>query len=265
MNPVPHLLLTDVVALAREAGAAIMDVYAGDFAVQTKDDQSPLTEADLRSHRLIVAGLQRLTPDVPVVSEESAVPPLSERQRWEWLWLVDPLDGTKEFVNRTGEFTVNVALVHRTRAVLGVVHVPGLGVDYYACEGAGAFRQDRDGGVHRIEARRALASPPRVIGSRSHRGDRLTGFLDALGPHEFRPCGSAMKFGLIADGTADLYPRVGPTSEWDTAAGQAIVECAGAKLVTREGTPLAYNARETLLNPDFVCFADASRPWHEML
>jgi len=265
VQPVPHLLLTDVVALARAAGADILDVYAGEFAVVHKDDRSPLTEADLRAHRRLVAGLTRLTPGVPVVSEESPVPPLAERRAWPWLWLVDPLDGTREFVDRSGEFTVNVALVHGTRAVLGVVHVPVQGIDYYACDGVGAFRQSRDGVAQRIHARPRLAAPPRVIGSRSHRGDRLVPFLERLGPHEFQPCGSALKFGLIADGSADLYPRVGPTSEWDTAAGQAVLECAGARLVTRDGGTLAYNARESQVNPDFVCFADGSRPWHTLL
>jgi 3'(2'), 5'-bisphosphate nucleotidase len=265
MNPVPHLLLTEVVALARAAGEAILDVYGSAFAVEQKADRTPLTEADLRSHRLLVAGLEALTPGVPVVSEESPVPPLAERRAWEWLWLVDPLDGTREFVDRTGEFTVNVALVHRTRAVLGVLHVPVQGVDYYACDGHGAFRQSRGGLPRPVRARGTLADPPRVLGSRSHRGDSLAPFLDRLGPHELRPCGSALKFGMVAEGSADLYPRVGPTSEWDTAAGQAIAECAGAHVVDRDGRPLAYNARETLLNPDFVCFADGSRPWHALL
>jgi 3'(2'), 5'-bisphosphate nucleotidase len=265
VNPAPHLLLTEIVALARAAGERILEVYAGEFAVTSKDDRSPLTEADLRAHRLIAEGLARLTPDVPVISEEAPVPPLAVRSGWEWLWLVDPLDGTREFVDRSGEFTVNVALVHRTRPVLGVVHVPVRGLDYYACEGVGAFRQERDGAAHRIEAHAALRSPPRVVGSRSHRGDRLRPFLERVGPHEFHPRGSAYKFGLIADGTMDLYPRVGPTSEWDTAAGQAIVECAGGRVVGRDGRPLAYNAKESLLNPDFVCHASSARPWHEWL
>ncbi|HUO80541.1 MAG TPA: 3'(2'),5'-bisphosphate nucleotidase CysQ [Steroidobacteraceae bacterium] len=265
MQPAPHLLLTDVVALAREAGAAILEVYAGEFDVRRKGDDSPLTVADLRAHRIISAGLGRLTPDVPVISEEAPAPPLAERGRWEWLWLVDPLDGTREFVERSGEFTVNIALIHRHAAVLGVLHVPLSGVDYYAAAGSGAFRQGRDGVAVRIAARARIAGPPRVVASRSHRGSRLDGFFAALGPHEFRPLGSAAKFGLIADGSADLYPRVGPTSEWDTAAGQAIAEVAGARVVGRDGEPLRYNARDSLINPDFVCYADGSRPWHEYL
>ncbi len=261
MQPAPQMLLTDVVALAREAGDAILAVYAGEFDVTRKGDDSPLTIADLRAHRIIAAGLASLTPEVPVISEEAPAPALAERSRWEWLWLVDPLDGTREFVERSGEFTVNIALIHRHAPVLGVLHVPLSGVDYYAAAGVGAFRQDRGGVAERIAARARIADPPRVVASRSHRGSRLDGFFARLGPHEFRPLGSAAKFGLIADGTADLYPRVGPTCEWDTAAGQAIVEVAGARVVGRDGAPLTYNAREGFLNPDFVCYADPVRPW----
>ncbi|MFO0335442.1 MAG: 3'(2'),5'-bisphosphate nucleotidase CysQ [Pseudomonadota bacterium] len=265
LAPAPHLLLTDVVALAREAGEAILGVYAGAVTVQHKADRSPLTEADLRAHRILVAGLGRLTPGIPVISEESPAPPLAERGAWEWLWLVDPLDGTREFVERSGEFTVNVALVRRHEPVLGVLHVPVTGVDYYGCRGAGAFRPERDGHAHPIRAQVPMAQPPRVVASRSHRGDRLDGFFTRLGAHELRPAGSALKFGLIAEGAADVYPRVGPTSEWDTAAGHAIAEAAGATVVTRGGDALRYNARESLLNPDFVCYADASRAWHTLL
>jgi 3'(2'), 5'-bisphosphate nucleotidase len=265
MQPSPHLLLTDVVALARAAGEAILEVYGGDFDVTRKSDASPLTLADLRAHALIATGLARLTPAVPVISEEAALPPLAARHDWEWLWLVDPLDGTREFVDRSGEFTVNIALVHRGRPVLGVLHVPVRGLDYFAAEGAGAFRQDRDGHAERVAARQHVTGVPRVVASRSHRGDRLDGFFSRLGPHELVPVGSALKFGLIADGAADVYPRVGPTCEWDTAAGQAIAEIAGAHLVGRDGQPFVYNAREGFENPDFVCFADASRPWHTYL
>ncbi len=265
MTPAPHLLLTDVVALAREAGRAILDVYAGDFDVTRKGDDSPLTVADLRAQGIIAAGLERLTPRIPIISEEAPVPALAERGRWEWLWLVDPLDGTREFVERSGEFTVNIALIHRQAPVLGVLHVPLSGTDYYAASGSGAFRQGRDGVAARIAARARIEGPPRIVASRSHRGNHLDAFFAAVGPHEFRPLGSAAKFGLVADGSADVYPRVGPTSEWDTAAGQAIAEIAGARVVGRDGGPLRYNARETLINPDFVCYADPSRPWHSFL
>ena len=265
MQPSPSLLLTDVVALAREAGAAILEVYAGEFDVEIKDDTSPLTVADLRSHAIIMAGLAQLTPGVPVISEEAPAPPLAERRGWEWLWLVDPLDGTREFVDRSGEFTVNIALIRAGRPVLGVLHVPVRGLDYFAAERAGAFRQGPDGVPAPIAARAAAERPPRVVASRSHRGSRLDGFFTRVGVHEFVPVGSAVKFGMVAEGAADVYPRVGPTSEWDTAAGQAIAEVAGARVVGRDGEPLRYNAREQFLNPDFICYADRSRPWHDYL
>lgn len=264
MPPLPAQLLPAIVDLARRAGEAVLEVYAGDFDVTLKGDASPLTIADLRSHRLIADGLVRLTPEVPVISEEAATVPLAERIGWEWSWLVDPLDGTKEFVNRNGEFTVNIALIHRHVPVLGVLHVPLSGTTWHAAEGLGAF-VTRDGATRQIHTRRPPAEPLAVVASRSHRGGGLDALLERLGPHDFRPLGSASKFGLVAEGTADFYPRVGPTSEWDTAAGQAIVEIAGGQVVDASGAPLRYNARETLLNPDFVCSGDASRPWHALL
>jgi 3'(2'), 5'-bisphosphate nucleotidase len=265
MPPLPSQLLPDVVALARRAGEAILEVYAGDFDVTHKGDDSPLTIADLRSHRIIAAGLAALTPDVPVISEEAATVPLAERAAWEWVWLVDPLDGTREFVSRNGEFTVNIALIHRHAPVLGVLHVPLSGTTWSAATGAGARRALRDGTTVPVRVRSRIEGPPRVVGSRSHRGGGLDALLARLGPHAFQPLGSASKFGLVAEGAADLYPRLGPTSEWDTAAGQAIVEIAGGQVVGRDGRPLRYNARETLINPDFLCYGDASRAWHELL
>ena len=265
MPPLPPQLLPDVVALAHRAGEAILEVYAGEFDVTLKGDDSPLTVADLRSHRIIAAGLAALTPSVPVISEEAATVPLAERGAWDWVWLVDPLDGTKEFVSRNGEFTVNIALIHRQVPVLGVLHVPLTGTTWQAAAGLGAFRGERDGTTREVHVRGAIAGAARVVGSRSHRGGGLDALLDRLGPHEFRPLGSASKFGLVADGSADVYPRLGPTSEWDTAAGQAIVEIAGGHVVGRDGRPLRYNARETLLNSDFICYGDASRAWHELL
>ena len=265
MSPDLNLLLPEIVTLARRAGEAILEVYAGEFDVTRKGDDSPLTIADLRAHAIIAAGLASLTPEVPVISEEAPAPPLAERGGWQWLWLVDPLDGTREFVERSGEFAVNIALIHRQVPVLGVLHVPLAGIDYYAAAGGGAWCERPGGVAQRIGVRAQLDGPPRVVASRSHRGNRLDGFLARLGAHEFRPLGSAVKFGLVADGQADLYPRIGPTSEWDTAAGQAIVEVAGGRVVGRDGAALRYNARETLLNADFVCCANASRAWHELL
>jgi 3'(2'), 5'-bisphosphate nucleotidase len=257
--------LDALVTLARAAGDAILEVYNGPFDVTLKGDDSPLTLADLRSHAIIAHGLALLAPNVPVISEEAAVPPLAVRAGWSRLWLVDPLDGTKEFVNRNGEFTVNIALVEGGVPILGILHVPLDGRTYFAASGVGAFRAQAGGQGCAIAVRKPLGSPRRVVGSRSHRGDRLGGLLEAIGPHDFRPLGSASKFGLVAEGAADLYPRIGPTSEWDTAAGQAIVEIAGGHVVDRDGNPLRYNQRESLLNGDFIVYADGSRPWHTLL
>jgi 3'(2'), 5'-bisphosphate nucleotidase len=264
MNLRSRSMLDSLIALAREAGKAILEVYDGPFDVTLKGDASPLTVADLRSHAVIARGLAELAPAIPVISEESAAPPYSERGQWPSLWLVDPLDGTKEFVNRNGEFTVNIALIEAGVPTLGILHVPLKDVTYAAAVGVGAFRRDPTG-EQPITVAVPAHAPLRVIGSRSHRGDRLGTLLESLGTHEFRPLGSASKFGLVAEGSADLYPRIGPTSEWDTAAGQAIVEVAGGHVVGRDGLPLRYNRRESLLNDDFIVYADPSRPWHSLL
>ncbi len=261
----PDRLLLEVTALAREAGRAILEVYATAFAVAEKADHSPLTEADLRSERLILAGLRRLAPEIPVLSEETEQVAPAARRRWDRLWIVDPLDGTKEFIRRNGEFTVNIALVHDHRPVLGVVHAPVLERDYYACEGIGAFRSDARAAGRPIRVAPRGTGPARVVGSRSHRGNSLDGFLSRVGRHEFVEVGSSLKFCLVAEGQADVYPRLGPTSEWDTAAGQCVLEQAGGQVLRLDGEPLSYNAREELLNPHFVGFADPAVDWLAML
>ena len=249
--------LAEVAGIARRAGREILDVYGTDFETRSKADDSPLTEADLRAHRLIVAELAALQPRLPVLSEESADIPWSERRDWQRYWLVDPLDGTKVFVSRNGEFTVNIALVHRHRPVLGVVHVPVSDTTYSGIPGLGAWREANDRARVSIGVRRIARSPLRVLGSRSHRNPALELALGALGPHELRPAGSSIKLCLIADGSADLYPRLGPTSEWDIAAGQAVVEAAGGQVVRLgDGQPLRYNAQEGYLNPNFLAYGD---------
>lgn len=242
-----------------------MEVYARDFRVDEKADRSPLTEADLRSQKRILAGLQTLAPGIPVLSEESAIVPFDERARWREYWLVDPLDGTREFVSRNPEFTVNIAFVRGHRPVLGVVHAPARPVDYYACEGVGAFRRAAEDAAVEIRVRSRAASPIRVVGSKSHRGDSLDGLLARLGPHELLPVGSSLKFCLVAEGSADLYPRLGSTSEWDTAAAQAVLECAGGHVIDLGGARLRYNARPSLLNPHFIAYGDASRDWLRLI
>ena len=254
-------MLADVIRLAQGAGERIMNVYASDFSVSDKADQSPLTAADLASHQTIIKGLHQLTSDIPVLSEESAHIPFSERARWPRYWLVDPLDGTKEFIKRNGEFTVNIALVESHRAIAGVVLIPSQNRCYYASLGDGAYRQEGDSPPQKLNVTRPAASPLRVVGSRSHAGPELNEYVAKLGGHVFVPVGSALKFCLVAEGSADVYPRLGPTSEWDTAAAQCVVETAGGAVVTLDGEPLRYNQKESLLNPYFLVYGDPSRDW----
>jgi 3'(2'), 5'-bisphosphate nucleotidase len=253
-------LLTDLAALARSAGAAILEVYESDFAVETKEDRSPLTEADRRSHAIIRDGLARLSPALPLLSEESTPEEPARRRTWTRYWLVDPLDGTKEFLKRNGEFTVNIALVDGHRAVLGVVLAPVLNRLYLGAVGYGAWREEQ-GRSEKIAVRPASASSLRVVGSRSHASGALAKYLEGLGPHELTPMGSSLKICLVAEGSADIYPRLGPTSEWDTAAAQAILESAGGRMIDLTGQPLRYNTKDDLLNPHFLAFGDDRRDW----
>ena len=258
-------LLNEVKQIALDAGRHILEIYETDFAVEHKDDKSPLTAADMASHKTIVAGLQRLTPEIPILSEESASIPFAERRTWNRYWLIDPLDGTREFIKRNGEFTVNIALIHDRRAELGVVHVPVTGMSYFACAGGGAFKQPAGQAAEAIHVRKLPDGPVIVAGSRSHSGDSLLRFLDNLGAHELVSMGSALKICLVADGTADIYPRLGLTSEWDTAAAQCVVEAAGGKVTGLDMQPLLYNTKDSLLNPHFFVFGDATRNWSTYL
>jgi 3'(2'), 5'-bisphosphate nucleotidase len=257
--------LQEVEAIARRAGHAIMRVYARKFSVQEKVDRSPLTEADLAAHAVIVDDLGKLTPSLPILSEE-AVEAFPRSFSGERYWLVDPLDGTKEFIKRNGEFTVNIALVERGRAVLGVVHAPAIEVTYAAACGLGAFRRGKDGAAESIHvAIHQDGTPWRVVGSRSHAGASLNTFLQRLGAHELTSIGSSLKLCLVADGSADLYPRLGPTSLWDTAAAQCVVEQAGGMVVTVTGEPLRYDDPAAVLNPSFVVHGQGASDWRDAL
>jgi 3'(2'), 5'-bisphosphate nucleotidase len=251
--------------VSREAGKAILEIYEQDFTVRHKDDDSPLTQADLASHRHIVAALKELTPGIPVLSEESTDIPWKERRQWQRYWLIDPLDGTREFVKRNGEFTVNIALIENGLPVLGVVHVPVTGITYFGNINDGAFRQEAKAAPQPIRVATPCAHPVRVAGSRSHAGDSLRRFLSRLPEHTMVSMGSSLKLCLVAEGRADIYPRLGPTSEWDTAAAQAVVEAAGGQVTDTSLQQLRYNQKESLLNPHFLVFGDSSIDWKAWL
>jgi 3'(2'), 5'-bisphosphate nucleotidase len=254
-----------LIALAHDAGERIMAVYAGAFDVAHKDDRSPLTAADLAAHHCIVEGLERLAPEIPVLSEESVEDvPAVVRREWSRLWLVDPLDGTREFVKRNGEFTVNIALIDRGESIMAVVQAPVTGTVWHAQRGVGAFRRDGDIDTP-LHSRRPATAPLRVAASRSHRDPRTTALMERMGEVEAMPLGSSLKFCRLAEGGMDVYPRFGPTSEWDTAAGQCVLEAAGGSVVDPRGRPLRYNQRDTLLNGDFLALGDPALPWQAWL
>lgn len=262
--PFPALL-----EIAQAAGAAVMQVYRSDFDVRRKSDASPLTEADLSAHAVIRSGLEQLRPRLPILSEESSPPPYGERRRWRRYWLVDPLDGTKEFINRNGEFTVNIALIEAGRARLGVVGAPVL-EQLFIGDAADRRAEKHEGGKVWPLAGRSMngRSSLILVASRSHGNERLQPYLRALqgafAEVAQRSMGSSLKLCLLAEGKADLYPRLGPTSEWDIAAADAVLAAAGGAVRQLNGAPLAYNKRD-LLNPDFIAVADAAFPWAEKL
>lgn len=257
-------LVQPVCALARRAGEAILAVYQRGFEVELKDDRSPLTEADLASHRVLTHGLPTLSPPLPVLSEESAEQvPASERLRWSRYWLVDPLDGTREFIKRNDEFTVNIALIEHGQPLFGLVYAPALDELAWAVRGQGAWLL-KAGATTRLQARAAPETPVIAI-SRSHASERTLAVLDAIGAHDTLAAGSALKFIRLAQGAADLYPRLGPTSEWDTAAGQCVLEEAGGRVLDFAGVPFHYNRGDSLLNPGFLAFGNATVDWPRRL
>lgn len=265
----PHT--ADIIQIALEAGEAIMAIYhAVDDSLQTsfKSDQSPLTAADLAAHQTIIKGLKAITPDIPILSEESDAIPFEVRSQWSRYWLADPLDGTREFIKRNGEFTVNIALIEGQQSVMGVVYAPAINVLYYADE-TGAYRQRGDATVTPIHVRKASIQNMTLAGSRSHADARLDQFIHSvsqkLSPIKVISMGSSLKICLVAEGEADVYPRLGPTSEWDTAAAQCILERAGGKIVDLDGNRLHYNHKHSLLNPDFLATGQSDFDWRQYL
>ena len=237
--------------LARKAGEAILEVYATDFGVECKEDRTPLTMADQRSHQIISTALLSRYPNIPVLSEEGKEIPYSTRCNWNLFWLIDPLDGTKEFVKRNGEFTVNIALIERNIPGMGLIYVPVQDLLYVGDVDKGCREIGRDGERELHMGRTAPQSSIRVLKSRSHPSPGMEVLLDLLPDHESLIRGSALKFCSIATGEADFYPRLGPTSEWDTAAGQAIVTSAGGVMVDLQGGPFTYN-KPSLINGPFL-------------
>lgn len=252
-----------------EAGHQVLVIYQQDFSVETKADDSPLTEADLVANRFLTVMLQELTPEIPILSEESGMVPYETRRGWERYWLIDPIDGTKEFVKKNGEFTLNVALVENGVPVFGIVHAPVLATTWWGQQGEGAWKLHGS----RNEAIRVRAlpedpeqSPWKVVGSRSHGAAAFQAFRSRLPRHECVSMGSSLKLCLVAEGEADLYPRLAPTSEWDTAAAHAVVTAAGGEVLdvtTLE--PLRYNCQASVINPHFIVCGQYDERWVQAL
>lgn len=245
-------LLDPALDVAIEAGRKILEIYESDFEVIKKPDQTPVTEADLAASRIIEEGLAALTPSLPVLTEESEPVDAKQRRKWRQFWLVDPLDGTQEFINKTGEFTVNIALIEDNRPVLGIVYAPAMGLYYYACQGHGAYKRIATEQPRAIQVRRWQGGKVVIACGHSRCGSQLQGLLKQFEEYEVITLGSALKSCWVAEGKADIYARFGPTSEWDTAAAQCIVEEAGGAITDTKFEPLCYNCGEDLLNPHFI-------------
>lgn len=262
-------LLSAVIQLAHEAGIAIMQIYRSNFAVKHKDDHSPLTEADLAAQWVISQGLQSLCPELPLISEECELAPYTERKQWQRYWLVDPLDGTREFVKRNNEFSINIALIDHEQPVLGVVYAPALDLCYYASSGQGAYKQQGDMPPQRIHARPLDLGNITIAASRAHPGQKIQAMLGHISRQHGAPqiinMGSSLKICMVAEGKADMYPRLGLTAEWDTAAAQCILEAAGGMLVDRHGLRLYYNRKDTILNPEFFARGVTAHDWNQYL
>lgn len=258
-------LLDPVIQIAYQAGKVIMEIYDAGFAVEEKSDHTPVTEADVAANNIIESSLRELTPHLPILTEEAKPIPYSERKKWQRYWLIDPLDGTREFIKRNGEFTVNMALIDGDESVMGVVYAPVIGVLYYAAKGQGAFKQVSINKPVAIRAKENCSGKTIVACGRSLPSKEIKAFLHNLGEHEVIRVGSALKSCMVAEGKADLYPRLGPTSEWDTAAAQCIVEEAGGAITDTAMQRLRYNTKDELLNPHFFVAGDRSIKWDDFL
>ena len=254
------------IEISRIAGVKILELFTPDIEVTCKPDETPLTAADLAANKIIISQLKTIDADLPVITEESCEVSLEERSEWDTYWLVDPLDGTREFINQQGEFSVNIALIHKGKPVLGVVHAPVLETTYWATKGGGAWKQIGDERPRRISVRKAPDKRVTVALSwATQLSKELQRFLDNLGDHSELRMGGALKSCLVAEGRADIYACLGPTGEWDTAAAQCILEEAGGRITDTRMKSLRYNTRKTLLNPDFFAFGASNRRWSDYL
>ncbi|WP_144392269.1 3'(2'),5'-bisphosphate nucleotidase CysQ [Pleionea sediminis] len=263
-------LIEPVINISKKAGEAILKIYnSSDFGERIKEDKSPLTEADLASHQIICSELEKLTPEIPVLSEESKNITFEQRQSWQTYWLVDPLDGTKEFIARNGEFTTNIALIVDGRPILGVIFVPVKNTFYYGARHYGAHRIIAGQPVEKIQVRSVPLEQGEkhytVVASRRHGLDKVEALCQKMSNVDLTSKGSSLKMCMVAEGEADFYPRLAPTSEWDTAAAQIIVEEAGGQIVKTDFSPLEYNTKEELLNPHFLVLGDSNENWQQLL
>lgn len=263
-------ILKDVITVAKKAGEEILKIYnSDDFDLQIKGDDSPLTKADLAAHNIIVNFLESKYAEIPCLSEESTGIEFNDRKNWARCFIIDPLDGTKEFIARNGEFTVNIALQENGKSILGVIHVPVADITYSAAKNLGAFKQSKNEQVKSISVRSLLKKDGEnhftVVASRRHGLDKVETLCQNFASYDLTSRGSSLKMCMVAEGSADLYPRLALTSEWDTAAAQAIVEQAGGKIVQLDFSDMTYNQKECLLNPFFLVLGDPNFDWQKEL
>ena len=265
MEATPQDLLPMLIMLCRSTGNRITEIYNGKFEIETKSDMTPVTCADIAAHCAISSGLNMITPEIPVLSEEEATIPFAERQKWQRYWLIDPIDGTREFINRTGEFTINIALIENNQPILGVVYAPVIGVCYYGSRNHGSFKLIAGQEPQPLKVRHCTEDKVIVAKGRCGTPPEFLAYVANLKPSQVIDIGSSLKPCIIAEAGADIYPRFGPTSEWDTAAAQCILEEAGGFITDFNMQPLRYNTKDSLLNPNFFAFGDANWNWHEYL
>ena len=248
-------MIQEIIKIAEQAGNAILEIYHKDFSIEYKDDKSPLTDADKVSNQIIIDELKRLSPNIPIISEENKLTEYSERKNWPKCWLVDPIDGTKEFIKKNGEFTVNIALIENGEPILSVLGVPAQNKIFYAEKGNGSFVIE-NATTKALKINDKITDTIRIVGSRSHQTPELLAYVEEQNSKfknvEFVAAGSSLKFCLIAENKADVYPRLGPTMEWDTAAGQAIVVASGAKVINWETKKIMKYNKKNLLNSWFL-------------